>query len=96
MKTEDFDRLKKLCDDNGFELVTESPKENDKFFVVKKKPEKVEVKLLKWRYGIHPGFQFKIINDEVDYYNCHKIGEYLAQKLEEYLNKHKNETETKH
>ena len=37
MKTEDYDQLKKLCDDNGFELVTESPKENDKFFVVKKK-----------------------------------------------------------
>lgn len=39
MKTEDFERLKKLCDENGFELVTESPKENDKFFVVKKKDE---------------------------------------------------------
>ena len=37
MKTEDFERLKKLCDENGFELVTESPDENDKFFVVKKK-----------------------------------------------------------
>lgn len=39
MKTEDFERLKKLCDENGFELVTESPDENDKFFVVKKKDE---------------------------------------------------------
>ena len=37
MKTEDFERLKKLCDENGFELITESPDENDKFFVVKKK-----------------------------------------------------------
>jgi hypothetical protein len=37
MKTEDYDKLKKLCDENGFELLTESPKENDKFFVVKKK-----------------------------------------------------------
>lgn len=37
MKTEDFERLKKLCDENGFELVTESPTDNDKFFVVKKK-----------------------------------------------------------
>lgn len=37
MKTEDFERLKKLCDENGFELVTESPNENEKFFVVKKK-----------------------------------------------------------
>lgn len=39
MKTEDFERLKKLCYENGFELVTESPKDNDKFFVVKKKDE---------------------------------------------------------
>jgi hypothetical protein len=37
MKTEDYDKLKKLCDENGFELLTESPNENDKFFVVKKK-----------------------------------------------------------
>jgi hypothetical protein len=37
MKTEDYDNLKHLCDANGFELVTESPNENDKFFVVKKK-----------------------------------------------------------
>lgn len=37
MKTEDYNQLKKLCEDNGFELVTESPKENDKFYVVKKK-----------------------------------------------------------
>ena len=36
MKT-DFEKLKKLCDENGFELITESPYENDKFFVVKKK-----------------------------------------------------------
>ena len=36
MKT-DFEKLKKLCDENGFELITESPDENDKFFVVKKK-----------------------------------------------------------
>lgn len=36
MKT-DFEKLKELCDANGFELVTESPDENDKFFLVKKK-----------------------------------------------------------
>ena len=39
MKTEDFEKLKSLCDANGFELVTESPKDNDKFYVVKKKDE---------------------------------------------------------
>lgn len=37
MKTEDFQKLQKLCEDNGFELVTESPQENEKFYVVKKK-----------------------------------------------------------
>lgn len=37
MKTEDFERLKTICEKEGFELVTESPKDNDKFFVVKKK-----------------------------------------------------------
>lgn len=37
MKTEDFERLKAICEKEGFELVTESPKDNDKFFVVKKK-----------------------------------------------------------
>lgn len=38
MKT-DFEKLKILCDANGFELLTESPKDNDKFYVVKKKDE---------------------------------------------------------
>ena len=47
MKTEDFERLKKLCDENGFELVTESPKDNDKFFVVKKKDEWEGVEFVK-------------------------------------------------
>lgn len=37
MKSQDFERLKAICEKEGFELVTESPKENDKFYVVKKK-----------------------------------------------------------
>jgi len=39
MKNEDFDRLKKLCDENGFNLLNESDKDNDKFFVVTKKKD---------------------------------------------------------
>ena len=37
MKTEDFERLKAICEKEGFELLNESPSENDKFYVVKKK-----------------------------------------------------------
>lgn len=39
MKSQDFERLKAICEKEGFELVTESPKENDKFYVVRKKDE---------------------------------------------------------
>jgi len=39
MKNDDFDRLKKLCDENGFNLLNESDKDNDKFFVVTKKKD---------------------------------------------------------
>lgn len=36
MKTEDFDRLKAVCEKEGFELLNESASDNAKFFVVKK------------------------------------------------------------
>jgi len=36
MKTEDFDRLKSVCEKEGFELLNESANDNDKFFIVKK------------------------------------------------------------
>jgi 5S rRNA maturation endonuclease (ribonuclease M5) len=88
MKTEDFERLKKLCDENGFELITESPKENDKFYVVKK-TESFKATYIDWDYNdfeMEVRLAFKIPNwdkakDKDD------IGEYLAEKLEEYLNK---------
>lgn len=35
----DFEKLKRICEESGFELVNESPKENDKFYVVRKKDE---------------------------------------------------------
>lgn len=39
MKAEDFERLKAICEKEGFEVVNESPKENDKYYVVKKRDE---------------------------------------------------------
>lgn len=87
MKTEDFERLKKLCDENGFELVTESPKDNDKFFVVKKK--RIKVDLMEINYGCKDGqdffsFTFSIIGrHNQDLYDA---GKFLAEQLEKYLN----------
>ena len=37
MKNKDFERLKEICEKEGFELLNESTSENDKFYVVKKK-----------------------------------------------------------
>ena len=39
MKKEDFNRLKKLCNDNGFMLLNETPELNDKCFLVVKKKD---------------------------------------------------------
>ena len=36
MKQSDFDRLKAVCEKEGFELLNESANDNDKFFVLKK------------------------------------------------------------
>jgi hypothetical protein len=89
MKTDDYNQLKKLCDDNGFELVTQSPFENGKYFVVKKKPEKVKV-IFSQSYMNVGEFRIewflrnaqKLYNKE----NSDKISEYLSLKLDEYLN----------
>ena len=35
-KSEDYNKFKKLCEDHGYELLNESPKDNDKFYVVAK------------------------------------------------------------
>ena len=89
MKTDDYEKLKKLCDDNGFELVTESPNENDKFFVVKKKPERVEVTFSKSYMSVGE-FYFEVFleNGKKIYgqENSNKIGIFLTQKLEEFIN----------
>jgi hypothetical protein len=86
MKTEDYNQLKKLCDDNGFELVTQSPFENGKYFVVKKKPERVKVEFD--GFGLtNDGFKaywiianFENVKDKDDLFD------FLTNQLEEYLN----------
>ena len=37
MKTEDFERLKEICEKEGFKVLNESVNDNDKFYVVVKK-----------------------------------------------------------
>lgn len=39
MKKEDFERLKAVCEEEGFELLNETVEDNEKFFVVKKKKD---------------------------------------------------------
>jgi hypothetical protein len=93
MKTEDYDKLKKLCDANGFELLSESPKENDKFYVVKKKPERVRVEYSGsscTRHELNSNYDKHIYT----FYVSKKIGlpynsagSFLAEQYEQYLNK---------
>jgi hypothetical protein len=98
MKTEDYNRLKEICEREGFEVLTESPFDNDKFYVVKKKPERVKVEFthsegisrkneVGKNYGSNYRFDFEIVNNE--HKNLHHIGNFLASKLEEYLNQEK-------
>jgi hypothetical protein len=81
MKTDDYEKLKKLCDENGFELVTEPQKENDKFYVVKKKPELVKITWISTSCD-EIRFDYK----DVPHLNLVKLGHELAEVLEKYLN----------
>ena len=91
MKTEDFNRLKAVCEKEGFELLNESPEDNDKFFVVKK-IEPFKATYIDWLYkdnGMEVNLTFKIPNyhkvqDKDD------IGEYIAEQLTKYLNEREN------
>ena len=85
MKTEDFERLKKLCDENGFELVTESPDQNDKFFVVKLKPQPIKVIVSDFSH-FGTSVQFKMLLSRWSDKKGTDIGDYLAKCLEDYLN----------
>lgn len=85
MKTEDFERLKKLCDENGFELVTESPDQNDKFFVVKLKPQPTKVTVSDFSH-FGTSVQFRLLLSKWCDKSGTEIGDYLAKCLEDYLN----------
>lgn len=70
MTTQDIEKLKALCEKEGFEVITESPYDNDKFFVVRlmKDPwDGVEFVQSNWSKTIYPVNQignFKPCNDE--------------------------------
>jgi hypothetical protein len=89
MKKEDYNQLKKLCDDNGFELLTQSPFENGKYFVVKKKPEKVKVDFTDYHYPndfFSDSFSISFRTKNLGERDYKEIGKFLAQQLEQYLN----------
>jgi hypothetical protein len=92
----DFERLKKICEREGFELLNESLDDNDKFFVVKKKRVNVQFKTSGgfskedntiWEYK----FEFIVTNKPKE--NLNQYGDFLAQQLEEHLNNKQNEAE---
>jgi hypothetical protein len=87
MKSEDFKELQEFCQRKGYQLLNESLEDNTKFFVVSKKIEKVRVNL-EWcgMTSINGKFHFTIENDSISKDSI-KIGNFLASKLEEYLNK---------
>jgi hypothetical protein len=97
MKSEDFERLKAVCEKEGFEILNLTHDDNEKYVLVKKakKIEKVRVEFscIKDDYN-RPLFNFHYSKD-----NCiksalgkakdeeiAKVGKFLASKLEEYLN----------
>ena len=87
MKTEDYNKLKDLCEANGFELMNESVDENDKWFVVKKiekaevKPDGGDARVL--IFGFDFNLKAREKYDEIGYW---KVCEFLAKQLEDYLN----------
>jgi hypothetical protein len=86
MKTDNYNQLKKLCDDNGFELVTQSPFENGKYFVVKKKPERYNIKLNGWGL-LNSGFMVKFdVNNFEKVKDKDDLFDFLTNQLEGYLN----------
>ena len=87
MKSEDFERLKSLCEKEGFEILNLTHDDNEKYVLVKK--EKKRVQFIDFDCKINTGRLSKVIfefymppNKRLD-----KVGEFLALKLEEYLNK---------
>lgn len=82
MKTEDFEKLKKLCNENGFKA--EYRVEKDKVMVlVEKKRVKVE---LDWIGFNKSSGQFHFLISNNQEIPSVLIGEFLVKQLEKYLN----------
>lgn len=81
MKMDDFEKIKHICDANGLELVNKSPKENDKYYVVKVKDVWVGVE--------NPVNLFDDFKISLNYKHCDLDKEnrdYVKKTVEEYFN----------
>jgi len=90
MKQTDFDRLKAVCKQEGFELCYEWPTDGDNLFVVQKAKERVEISLNGFDlqgHKTHESFhvEFYVYNSKG--FDPKSKAVFLASKLEEYLNK---------
>ena len=89
MKSEDFERLKAICEKEGFEVVTEIPKENDKYYVVKKR-ERVRVlnpEIIQAILYNDPNLAFRFYCEIPEKKHLPKgVKDFLSSQLEKYLN----------
>ena len=87
MKSEDLERLRAICEKEGFEVLNISMEENDKFYVVRR-IENIEVTDCQYEYDL------VMDKMEVSFYlsrkptikNSEEMLMYLAKQLEQYLN----------
>jgi len=79
MKEEDFNRLKEICAKEGFDVLNITHDENEKYVLVKKAKEKVQVNF--WEFD-EDKITFRIYGVDLK----SKSSE-LAQLIEDYLNK---------
>lgn len=78
MKQKDFDRLKAVCEKEGFEILNLTHDDNEKYVLVKKQKERVKVIAVDFN------------KDSITFHYTgkpNKLITELASKLEEYLNK---------
>ena len=78
MKQEDFERLKAVCEKEGFELLNVDHKDNEKYYVIAKKKK---VKIDPNNYEQITECLYKALEKDKD-----KFRQFLASQLEKYLN----------
>jgi hypothetical protein len=88
MKAEDLERLKEICDKEGFEVINKSVNEYDDFFLVKKKPERVTLSECGLDASMGGGniFKFKVKNVDLVKKDSFQIINFLKTQLEQFLN----------